>query len=91
MEEKRKQKFQAKIQRILPIPAQTVRKAWNSEEVRVQAEKWCKPFCCRMAGCMELRKRTEQEQYECSFAQQDLQRCVDFMAEEIKTIQQGLP
>ena len=91
MEEQRKQKFLAKVQRILPIPAQTVRKAWTSEQVRVEAEKWCKPFCCRMAACMEVRKRTEQEQYECSFAQQNLQNCVDIIGAEIKAIQKTLP
>ena len=89
-EEQRKKKFEAKIQRILPIPPQTVKSSWSPEDVRIEAEKWCKPFCCRMAGCMSLRKRSEQEQYECSFAQQELQECVHRMEEEIRGIQKSL-
>jgi|688.fasta_scaffold1868362_1 hypothetical protein len=73
------------LARILPIPPEAVNKKWDSERVRVEAEKWCKPFCCKVQRCLEIDYK-KNKQAQCDEAMLYLDRCVKDISAHIQQV-----
>ena len=78
--------FEKTIGRILPIPSEIYSGKMNSEDIRVEAEKWCKPFACTVQGCSEPRTRNEEEKKKCLEAPGYYMKCVVRISEHIGEI-----
>ncbi|CAG9331282.1 unnamed protein product [Blepharisma stoltei] len=80
--------YEKQLNRILPIPEATVRVTWNDEKIRVEAEKWCKPFCCAVQRCLGRKGaiKTEEEKKRCDMAPAQLERCVNDISDHLKGI-----
>jgi hypothetical protein len=78
--------FEKTIARILPIPPDIISPKMTSEDVRVEAEVWCKPFACAVQGCSEPRVRTEAEKMKCLEAPRYYSMCVERIREHIQEI-----
>lgn len=52
--------YRKTLDRILPIPDIVVKKHWNETTIISESEKYCKPFCCVVQGCLTPRTRNEQ-------------------------------
>ena len=76
-------RFEARLNRILPLEPRAFSKNLSDEDVRVEAEKMCKPFCCIVQGCLVPRTRSPEQEQICYFASADLQMCVNRISEEI--------
>ena len=73
------------IARILPIPPDAVNKKWDPERIRVEAEKWCKPFCCKVQRCLEVDYK-KNKQSQCDEAMYYLDRCVKDISQHIREV-----
>lgn len=78
--------YEKTISRILPIPSEIISGKMTKEDVRVEAEKWCKPFACAVQGCSEPRVRTEEEKMKCLEAPGYYMKCVKRISEHIEEI-----
>lgn len=78
--------FEKTISRILPIPKEIIGAKMTNEDIRVEAEMWCKPFACAVQGCSEPRVRTEEEKRKCFEAPAYYKKCVERISEHIEDI-----
>ena len=78
--------FEKTLARILPIPHDVVNVKMSDEDIRVEAEVWCKPFACAVQGCSEPRVRTEAEKLRCSEAPRFYSMCVQRVSLHMKDI-----
>ena len=74
------------MSRILPIHPDSISSKMDDERLRVEAEKWCKPFACRIQGCSEPRIRTDEEKFKCAEAPKYLEMCVTRVVQNMKDI-----
>ena len=78
--------FEKTLARILPIPPDVVGVKMKDEDIRVEAEVWCKPFACAVQGCSEPRVRTESEKLKCMEAPRLYSMCVQRVTQHMKDI-----
>lgn len=76
--------YEKKLQKILPVPPQAVGSNWDEETIRVEAEKWCKPFACTVQSCLSIKIRTEEQKERCKEAPENFKRCINDVSEHIR-------
>jgi hypothetical protein len=73
--------YAQKLAKMLPYPSQVVGANWTDIKVRLEAEKWCKPFVCPVQRCLSRMSKVPEDVAKCELANTRMERCfVDVQA-----------
>mmetsp|Transcript_12246 Transcript_12246/g.23243 ORF Transcript_12246/g.23243 Transcript_12246/m.23243 type:complete len:89 (+) Transcript_12246:1480-1746(+) len=78
--------YDRKLERMLPYPEQHVGPNWTDLKIRLEAEKWCKPFTCPVQRCLSRASKVPEDVAKCELNWTRMERCFEDVAKHIKQL-----
>jgi hypothetical protein len=78
--------FDKTMARILPLHPDSVHARMDKETIRIESEKWCKPFACRVQSCLSPKIRSEDQKKSCLLAPAHFKKCIDIVSQHMEEL-----